>query len=149
MTKPILFFALFFLFVFVSGCLKFGNDEETTNPNSTQLARCRSEMYLNPSMKITPLGYRLEGSGIDDAIWFKFKTNVESLSDIFDKTIVDTAKFIKDYKFLCHKNELQWWDADKKKLIGEQITLPKNRCLNVGIEKTEDGYLVYIWWFET
>jgi hypothetical protein len=138
-----------FLCLFISGCLSFGKDEETTTPNSTQIARCRKEMYLNPSVKITPLGYRIDGSGIDDFIWFKFKTNVENISDIFDKTVVDTSTFKTDHTFHRNMNDLKWWDANDKKMIGESISLPNARYMDVGIEKQDDGYLVYIMWNET
>ena len=47
--------------LFFAGCLKFGEDEETITPSKAQVDRCRSEMYLNPSAKITPLGFKLEG----------------------------------------------------------------------------------------
>jgi len=59
--------------VLLSGCFEFGTYEETTTPTKAQIERCRSEMYLNPTAKIIPLGYKLEGSGIDDVIRFKFR----------------------------------------------------------------------------
>jgi hypothetical protein len=46
-------------------------------------------------------------------------------------------------------NDLKWWDANDKKMIGESISLPNARYMDVGIEKQDDGYLVYIMWNET
>lgn len=147
MKKSVLLFALS-LTLFISGCLDFGNDEETTSPNKAQIERCRSEMYLNPSMQITPLGYKLEGSGIDDAIWFKFKTNISDVNNIFDSKVVDTATFKAGFIFVHEMKELKWWDVKNKNLLGGQVELPDVRFMNVGIEKNDDGYVVYIMWHE-
>ena len=75
----------------LAGCLDFGEDEETTTPTVKQVARCRAKMYLKKSMKLTPLGLRLEGSGIDDAIWFKFRTDVAGPAETFDTSVVDVT----------------------------------------------------------
>ncbi len=131
-----------------SGCLEFGNDEETDSPTKEQVDRCRSEMYLNPSMQITPLGYKLEGSGIDDAIWFKFKTDVSEAQEIFDIKVVDTAKFKNGFSFVHDMTELRWWDVKNKELLGGQVELPNARFMNVGIEKNNGGFVVYIMWHE-
>jgi len=142
---------LFLLLITISftGCLDFGNNEETTSPTEVQVERCRAEMYINPSIEITTLGFKLEGSGIDDAIWFKFETNIMDLHQIFDSNIVDTYKFENNYTSLYEVNGLEWWDVKGKKLIGGQVELPNVRFMNVGIEKKEKGYVVYIMWHET
>ena len=132
-----------------AGCLEFGKDEETIMPTKAQVDRCRSEMYLNPSVKITPLGFKLEGSGIDDAIWFKFKPESIDLVEIFDSKVVDISKFKNDFTFLPEMKNLKWWDVKGKKLLGEQVSLPNARVMNVGVEKTENGYMIYIMWHET
>jgi len=118
-----------------TGCLAFGIDEETTTPTEAQLSRCRAEMYLNPSMKITPIGYKLEGSGIDDAIWFKFWTDVSGVQEIFDVKVVDTSKFKTGFTFSHEMKEIKWWDVENKELLGGQVELPNVRFMNVGIEK--------------
>jgi len=149
MRKSYLLIALLQLFSFMfMGCLDFGEDEETTSPDQTQVNRCRSEMYLNPSMKITPLGFKLEGSGIDDAIWFKFKTDVSDVQKIFDIKVVDTSKFKTGFTFIHEMKELKWWDVKNKELLGGQVELPNVRLMNVGIEKNDEGCLVYIMWHE-
>jgi hypothetical protein len=93
------------IFLF-TGCLDFGEDEETTSPTKVQVSRCRSEMYLNLLMKITPLGFKLQGSGIDDAIWFKFKTEITDIHKIFINKVVDTSKFKKGFTFIYGNNKL-------------------------------------------
>lgn len=131
-----------------SGCLEFGNDEETTSPTKEQVDRCRSEMYLNPSMQITPLGYKLEGSGIDDAIWFKFSTDVSEVKELFDIKVVDTSKFQTGFSFIHDMTKLKWWDVKNNELLGGQVELPNVRFMNVGIEKNNQGFVVYIMWHE-
>ncbi|MCK4542438.1 MAG: hypothetical protein KAU17_09400 [Spirochaetales bacterium] len=132
-----------------TGCLEFGENEETITPTKTQVDRCRSEMYLNPSAKITPLGFKLEGSGIDDAIWFKFKTKSANLAEIFDSKVVDTSKFTNDFSSFHEMKKLKWWDVKDKNLFGGQVSLPYARFMNIGAEKTEEGYMIYIIWHET
>ena len=134
--------------LFFSGCLEFGNDEETTSPTKEQVDRCRSEMYLNPSMQITPLGYKLEGSGIDDAIWFKFRTDVSEVKELFDIKVVDTSKFHTGFSFIHDMTKLKWWDVKNNELLGGQVELPNVRFMNVGIEKNNEGFVVYIMWHE-
>ncbi len=149
MRKSYLLIALLPILSFMfTGCLDFGKDEETTSPTKAQVSRCRSEMYLNPSMKITPLGFKIEGSGIDDAIWFKFKTDASDVDKIFDSKVVNTSKFKDGFTFIHKMDELKWWDVRGKKLLGGQVELPNVRFMNVGIEKNDEGYLVYIMWHE-
>ena len=149
MRKSRLLIAVVPVFSLMSaGCLNFGKDEETTSPTEAQVSRCRSEMYLNPSMKITPLGFKLEGSGIDDAIWFKFKTDISNVREIFDSEVVDTSTFKDGFAFANDMDELKWWDAKGKRLLGGQVELPNVRFMNVGIEEDGDGYVVYIMWHE-
>jgi len=44
--------------------------------------------------------------------------------------------------------DLKWWDVKDKNLLGGKVELPKLRFMNVGIEKSNEGYLVYIMWHE-
>ncbi|NLW83104.1 MAG: hypothetical protein GXY41_01670 [Phycisphaerae bacterium] len=148
MIKKYLIIVLFSLTA-LTGCLKFGNDEETNTPTTDQVARCKSEMYLNSSATVIPLGYKLLGSGIDDAIWFKFKIQCTDISEIFDTKIVDITKFKHGFNFFHDMKNLEWWDVSGKDLIGGQVSLPNARCMNVGLLKIEDGYIVYIMWHET
>ncbi len=135
----------------VTGCgrLDFGTDEETTSPTQAQVQRCRSEMYLHPALKIVPLGYKLQGSGLDDTIWFKFKTDTKEVRDMFDTTVVDTSKFAEGFIFSLEIDGPKWWDVKGKRLLGGHVELPNVRGMDVGIERTEEGSVVYITWWET
>lgn len=141
-----------FLFIFlsgISGCLDFGEDVQTEKPTASQVSFCRKIMYLNPGLKITPLGFKLLGSGIDDAVWFKFKTEETSLSRIFDTTVMDVTGFAENFRFWSASDDLSWWDVENKIFTGGAVSLPAVKVMNVGLEKTETGYVVYIMWHET
>ncbi|MBN2513567.1 MAG: hypothetical protein JXB18_11570, partial [Sedimentisphaerales bacterium] len=87
-------------------------------------------------------------SGIDASMYFKFKTDTTDISQIFDSSVVDAAKFQNGFTLNTIKN-VKWWDVKNKDLLGGQVSLPNAKYMNVGIEKTEKGYTVYIMWFET
>ncbi len=132
-----------------AGCLKFGDDEETTAPSADQVARCRAEMYLTPGLKIRPLGYKLIGSGIDDAIWFKFGTDTSSAAEIFRTDIVDVSGFGEALEIQAPASKSDWWDIAGKKIHGGRVSLPNARFMSVGIASSEGQSVVYIMWHET
>lgn len=150
MKSLTVFIVLTLSLISVKGCWNFGfgEDEETTTPNEKQVSRCIAEMYLNPSIKLTPLGYKLQGSGIDDSIWFKFKTDSTDLSLIFDTSVVDISQFQENFSFSNSPKGINWWDVTAKNLLGAEISLPYVRYMNVGIEKKDDSYIIYIHWYE-
>ena len=45
--------------------------------------------------------------------------------------------------------DVEWWDVEGKELVGGEISLPNARFMNLGAEKIEGGYIVYIMWHET
>ncbi len=140
--------AMVLVCVFSAGCLKFGNDEETTTPSAEQVARCRSEMYLHPGLRIRPLGYKLIGSGIDDAIWFKFGVDTSSPAEIFNTNVVDVSGFGDEFELQAPSASCQWWDIGGKKIYGGSVSLPNVRFMNVGIKGDEGEAIVYIMWHE-
>jgi hypothetical protein len=136
---------------FAVGCSIIGNNEMTSTPTNAQVHQCRMAMYINPSVKITPLGFRRDGSGSDSAMWFKFATTHVELADIFDSDVVDTSDFTFDneYILLHHMNDTVWWDVKNKQLLGGQVLLPNSCVMNIGIDSDTAGYTVYIMWHET
>ncbi len=136
------------MLILVHGCLDFGDDFETTSPTEQQVSGCRKAMYINTSVNITPLGLYYAGSGIDAAVWYKFRTDTVDVLQIFDTSVVDAAKFQNGFTLNTKKN-VKWWDVKNKDLLGGQVPLPNAKYMNVGIEKIEEGYTVYIMWFET
>lgn len=148
MKTIIITIGLLFL-ISLSGCLEYGDDEETTTPNPEQVNRCIAKMRLNPSIKMTPLGFKFDQSFLDNGIWFKFKTDTTDLSQVFDTTKVDVTKFKKDFDLLYPMKGSKWWDIKNKSFLGGQIALPNGRFMNIGIETLDDGYMIYIMWHET
>ena len=134
--------------VLSTGCLDFGDDINTTSPTKKQIDDCISRMYLNPSLKIEPVGYMYQGSGMDDAICLKFYTDTNDIDTIFAKIFVDKSKFAEGFTFSQDPADLNWWDTANKTFYGAQIELPNNKFMNVGIEKVDDKYAVYIFWHE-
>lgn len=123
----------------------FGDDVNTISPTPEQVERCRNEMYLNKNISIEPLGFKYIGSGIDDAVWFKFRTD-GNIVDLFSSEVVDFKLFSDKYSMTSH-SEIEWWNVESKILFGGQISLPNNKIMNVGIDKkNENVSIVYIMW---
>jgi hypothetical protein len=131
----------------LTACLSFGPNAETTTPTAEQVARCRAEMYLSPDLKLEPKGFKLI-QGIDDAIWFKFVTPRQPLSQVFRSEIVDTARF-KALVGLADSHAPSWWDVNGKRLVGGSVSLPNVRSMWVAIEEGDEQLTVYVSWHET
>ena len=130
------------------GCLKFGPDVSTTTPTSADVARCRTEMYIDPDIHIRPQGFKLT-SGIDDSIWFKFVAETSDITDVFAVHVVDTSSFTKKFA-LRSDSTTSWWDVPAHSLTGGQVSLPNARFMNVGYrDNADDTLTVYIMWHET
>ena len=94
------------------------------------------------------MGFKLEGSGIDDAIWFKFETDAE-LANIFDSKMVDAGTFQQRSNSAAGVTGLKWWHLPRKAISSEAIALPNARYMRVHIEKHGTHHIVYIFWHET
>ena len=103
-------------------------------------------MYISTELEIEALGQKYLGSGIDDAIWFKFKTSEDDITKPFDPEFIDNKSF-SDFS-LTPSSDLDWWDIEGKTLTGGQVELPNVKILNIGIHKQVDGYIVYCMWHE-
>ena len=60
-----------------------------------------------------------------------------------------TYLFADGFTFFHETDGPKWWDVKGKKLLGGKVELPNVRVMTVGIEKTEEGCVVYIMWWET
>jgi hypothetical protein len=113
-------------------------------------------MYINPELEIEPFGYCLQ-PGMDDVIRFKFIAKTDDPSLLFNKSQVDSTKFLPDFRVsaLNPKAAETWWDVSSKTLSGGNFTVPPphsagTRGLNVGYVTNDDGTLtVYVLWHET
>lgn len=131
----------------LAGCLNFGDDIETTSPSPKQVSGCAKLMYLNPNIKIDPMGLKIIASGIDDIVWFKFETRA-NIKNIFNAKYVDVSNFSKNEYVITPAKNISWWIKRKKLLLGGQIELPNVKNMNVGIEQQKNRNIVYIVWHE-
>lgn len=133
----------------LTGCTDFlGTDVTTTQPTQAQLARCRAEMYLQNNLVFQAHGMKLLGSGIDDQKWLKFSCEAADPAQIFQTDIVDVSLFRDGIK-LSPAKDIPWWDVEGRNLFGGQTALPNARFMNVGIDATATGSVVYVTWFDT
>ena len=61
---------------------------------------------------------------------------------------MDTSELKSGFRFSNRTSDPEWWDVNDKKLIGGNVELPGMRYMDVGIERSNEGYLVYIRWYE-
>lgn len=151
---------LFFLFAAFVGCqtdfLGYPASTSTTTPTPAQIHYCREVMYINPAVKIEPLGFFLQ-PGIDDVIRFKFVAQTDDPALVFDATHVDSKKFDRNLRLSALESGAadKWWDVSKQTLTGGSFSVPPpkssgTRGLNIGYTRNADGTLtVYVLWHET
>ncbi|NOY83791.1 MAG: hypothetical protein GXO96_03010 [Nitrospirae bacterium] len=145
----VLFIILGVVVVMFYGLLSFvlfANDVQTTSPTPEQVQHSQDQMYINKNIIIDPLGFKLVGSGMDDAIWFKFRTE-SKLRDLFNPKVVDLELLSEEYAMISD-TENEWWNVAGKTLLGGQISLPDHKIMNIGIDRSqgEDISVVYIMW---
>jgi hypothetical protein len=136
--------------------LGYPTSTSTTAPTKEQIQYCRDVMYLNPAVKIEPLGFFLQ-PGMDDVIRFKFVAQTDDPATVFDTAHVDSRKFGPDFRLnaLAPDAADKWWDVSKQTLTGGNFSVPPpnstgTRGLNIGYTKNADGTLmVYVLWHET
>jgi hypothetical protein len=135
--------------VLFCGCISFGEDVNTTDPTPDHVERCRREMHILPGVEIEAEGFILLGSGIDDAIWFKF-TTPSAMAEIFDPDVVDPASLADVSDSFAEIEDAPWWDASGRELTGGSYELPGVRFMRVGMaENPEGGTTVFVMWNET
>lgn len=151
---------LFFLCAAFVGCqtdfLGHPASTSTTTPTPAEIQRCRDVMYINPAVKIEPLGFFLQ-PGMDDIIRFKFVAQTNDPALVFDSAHVDAKKFGPDVRLSALEPGAaeKWWDVSKQTLTGGNFSVPPpkssgTRGLNIGYTKNADGTLtVYVLWHET
>lgn len=151
---------LFVLLAAFAGChtdiFGYPASISTTAPTPAQIQYCRDVMYINPVVKIEPLGFYLK-PGMDDIIRFKFVAQIDDPALVFDATHVDSKNFDADFRLsaLDPSAADKWWDVSKQNLTGGHFSVPPpkssgTRGLNIGYTKNPGGTLtVYVLWHET
>ena len=132
------------------GCsMDFGTVIATTHPTQGQLDRCRSAMYLNSNLVFSAKGYKEDGTGIDGIAWLVFSTSETDPAAIFQTNTVDVSK-LKEGATLPAQQDQDWWiRATDGPLRHSQFELPNVKFMDVYIESTDTGGVVFINWFET
>jgi len=138
-----------FFLLQTTGCLDFGDDIETTDPTAEQLQFCKTVMYLNDELIYEPIGLKILGSGIDDAVWFCFTTKETDISKIFLPEYISPDSLTKAIDIYSPENMPNWWNIMDKNLSGNTIELPGGTFMSIGIEKNNNGHIVYIFWHQT
>lgn len=132
-----------------TGCLNFGSDIETNSPTEEQITFCREVMHISDGIDIEPLGIRILGSGIDDAVWFKFETAESDLSALFDEEFVPADSLEGDVTFHSGEEMPEWWDAGNRTFTGGTVPLQGGTWITVGFQKEENRTICYVFWHET
>lgn len=135
--------------ILAAGCLDFGDDIETENPTPEQLAYCQTIMHLNDKLQYDPAGLKILGSGIDDAVWFCFRTDETDPAFIFDTTFISPDSLSGFVSVYAPEDIPDWWDPQEKELVGGVVPLRWSRFMTVGMELKDSGTTVYIFWHET
>ena len=140
-------FLLLSTFVLFLGC---ESETETTSPTSEQVAYAREFLYINPELKIEPIGF-VEKNGFDHHVRLKFIAKTDDPTFLFDKTEVPSGEFSYDFNFPEPEASIDeyWWDVYSMTVIGENFRVPKSEYhwrLSVGYFINEDSTLtVYAW----
>ena len=122
---------------------------ETTEPTKSQVEFCKENMCLEKDLVVNPIGYRLKRDSIDLTAWFKFKTPEKDPAKIFDTSFINIAHLKKESIDLLSEYESKWWHAKEDNLLQAKFDLPRQNFLYVGIQGTEEGSIVYLFWYET
>ena len=148
MPKTLLILSTFFLLL-TTGCLDFGDDITTTNPTQEQLDFCKAVMYLNEELVYEPIGLKILGSGIDDAVWFCFTTEETDISKIFLSEYISSDSLNKTINIYSPASMPSWWDITDKNLTGNTFELPGGTYISIGLAMNKNGIIVYIFWHQT
>ena len=108
-------------------------------------------MHIDPDIEIAPVGYYYQEHFLDDEAAFKFTVQTDSISNIFNSDVIDSAKFVprKSNTGLELNEGEVWWDPNLHPLVGDDFNV-KSDAVNIGILDNDDGsFTVYVRWFET
>jgi hypothetical protein len=134
----------------LSGCLKFGNDQELLAPKvtATHLQQVSTLTGINFPAGTTGVAYLYFGSGIDDSLALKAEVPPEQKD-----TFLKNDAFLKGTAEPPHLQigrGRAWWKLDTlKNAMHRKVELPKGRFAEISLG-LEDGKLVaYISWICT
>ncbi len=129
-------------------CLDFGENILTTELTRDQLNSCRSLFHICEEAEIEPVGLRILGSGIDDAVWFKFEADVPEPGMIFHKDVVPEDLLTGQVSFYQYDDMPQWWDTRNRIFTGGTVTLESGSVMKIGYQQEPDRIICYIYYHE-
>ncbi len=147
----------------IGGCENSPALITTTKPSSSQIELCRLRLYLVRQSDIQPIGFQ-HYNAKDDTIWFKFRTSVATLPDLFDSELLmggqfaakfeAVTKFKDRYEMPTYKDTAkfvpEWWDPQDQILVGGRINTPDTEIMSIGVsnadgrERPGEPAIVYI-----
>ncbi len=131
------------------GCLNFGEDVLTSEPTPAQVEYCRAELHLMAGLEIEPIGLKIIGSGIDDAVWFVFRTTESDHSLIFDPSVIPADSLRGRVAFFWDESMPEWWDTENRTFEGGTLALPAGKWITAGFAPAGNGTICYVFWHET
>ncbi len=130
-------------------CLDFGEDLVTTDLTQEQLNSCRTLFHIREDVVIEPVGLKLIGSGIDDAIWFKFEADVSDPLMIFQTAYVPSDSLDGQATFYQSEDLPHWWDTRNRIFTGGTVPLNSGSVMTVGYQQEPDRIICYIFYHES
>ncbi len=119
----------------------FGSYCVTTTPSFFMIVMAREHMYINPALKIHPLGF-IHLDSIDDTIRFKFLAETSDPSSLFLKDFVDHKKF-KDLKkssaVRTHGEIFQNENDRKEEIVDSKTREPINKNQKIADSNLPNG----------
>ena len=106
-------------------------------------------MHIKEGLEYEPIAFKIIGSGIDDAVWFSFETDETDFSRIFDDSFVSPDSLSTGVSINIPEDMPSWWDAPESDLYGRSFSLAGAKHMTVGINRVQNGSIVYIFWNET
>ena len=126
------------------GCEKKPVLVTTERPTSSEIELCRLRLYLNRGVDVESLGFQ-HFTGGGDIIWFKFKTKVVNLPNLFSTLkgaqVQEVSKFelayeMPEYDDTKDRNP-EWWDPGSFNLVGGRIDTPSTEILSIGVSNAD------------
>ena len=94
-------------------------------------------------MNIEPRGLIILGSGIDDAVWFKFETAPLATDALFDTTCVCHGVPAEQVSFYAGDDFPHWWDTRSRIFPGWTDSTAYGAWITIGYQEEPDRIIWY------
>ena len=133
----------------IPGCLQFGNDIEL---KGDQIEPATLEQITATTGVSFPEGtigmnYFFQGSGIDDALWFKASIPTEKKDEFLKNEIFSHKDEQPNHNMT---SDMDWWKIDElKEASNYSSTINTNEFLGCSIGSESNEVIVCLLWFST